>query len=152
MATLTQLDALILKYQTVFDLMPELGVQLTRIDLQGSKVLVQAEAPSEEMKRRIWDQITVVDPMYPDLICEITINPSIARRVISPALIDSEIASRVEDQTYVVQPGDTLEKISHMFYGDPTETRRILEANPNEIDDPNRLEPGIILYIPGLST
>ena len=148
MATLSQFDTLTQKYQTVLDLMPELGVQILRIDLQGDKLLIQAEAPSEEMKRRVWDQIAVVDPMYPDLICEITINPSIARRVISPALIDSEAASRVGDQTYVVQPGDTLQKISHMFYGDPKEAHKLLEANSNEIDDPNRLEPGVMLYIP----
>lgn len=145
MATLTQLDALTQKYRTVLELMPELQVQVTRLELRDGKLLIQAEAPSQEMKRRVWDQIITVDPTYPDLICQITVNSSMPRTV-SPALIGADAQAR--NQTYVVQEGDTLAKISHAFYGDSRQAARILQVNRGQIDDPERLQQGIVLLIP----
>lgn len=146
MATLSQLDALTQKYQTVFDLMPELEVQVNRVELQGDKLLIRATAPSQEMKRRVWDQITTVDPTYPDLVCRIDVDPGAAHHAVSPALIEADIPAHGVE-SYVVQPGDTLAKISHLFYGDATQTDRILAENRDQIDDPERLEAGIVLRI-----
>lgn len=128
--------------------MPELGVQVNYVGLRGDRLLIQAEAPSLEMKNRVWDQITIVDPTYPDLLCNIVVNPSMPMRVASPALIDAEAASLNEDETYVIQAGDTLAGISHRFYGDAGEGRKILDVNRDQIDDPERLQAGVILRIP----
>lgn len=45
-----------------------------------------------------------------------------------------------------VQPGDTMDLLSHQELGDPTKWRRLAEANG--IEDPRRLKPGMILFIP----
>jgi hypothetical protein len=145
---ISALDKLTSKYQTVLDLMPELGVRVHRVELHGEKLLIQAEAPSLEMKNRVWDQISVVDPMYPDLLCQITVNPRLTRRVISPALIEPGMLAHAADETYIIQPGDTLAGISHRYYGDSKEARKILEANRERIADPERLPPGVIITIP----
>jgi hypothetical protein len=63
------------KYRTVLDLIPRLGAHVSTLEIQDGKLLVRGEAPSLEMKHRIWDQIMTVDPLYPDLICEIRVNP-----------------------------------------------------------------------------
>jgi hypothetical protein len=47
-----------------------------------------------------------------------------------------------------VQPGETLDRIAALHYGDPTRWRGIAEGN--DIEDPLDLRPGVLLAIPGL--
>jgi LysM repeat protein len=49
-------------------------------------------------------------------------------------------------RTHQVQVGDTLDRISARYYGDPTQWRHI--ANANAIADPLDLRPGHVLSIP----
>jgi nucleoid-associated protein YgaU len=49
---------------------------------------------------------------------------------------------------YRVRPGDSLPRISALFYGDDGEWSRIFEANRHLLEDPNRLHPGLTLVIP----
>jgi nucleoid-associated protein YgaU len=52
-------------------------------------------------------------------------------------------------ETYEVQSGDTLATISQQFYGDPTQWRRIYDANKDAIGaDPDKLKLGTKLTIP----
>lgn len=50
--------------------------------------------------------------------------------------------------TYIVQPGDTLGKISTRFYGTPNGYLRIYEANRDKLSSPNNVSVGQELYIP----
>jgi hypothetical protein len=47
-----------------------------------------------------------------------------------------------------VQPGETLDRIAALHFGDPTGWRRIADANG--IEDPLALRPGSLVAIPGL--
>ncbi|MFO7936091.1 MAG: LysM peptidoglycan-binding domain-containing protein [Kiritimatiellia bacterium] len=51
-------------------------------------------------------------------------------------------------QTYVVQPGDTLIRISTRFYGDGSEWKRIRNANRGQIGPAGRVRAGQIIIIP----
>jgi nucleoid-associated protein YgaU len=51
-------------------------------------------------------------------------------------------------RTHRVQPGETLDRISAMHYGDATKWRRI--ANANGVEDPLALRAGTVLAIPEL--
>ena len=53
-----------------------------------------------------------------------------------------------EPQTYTVQPGDTLSKISQKFYGDAGRHMEIYYANRDKIEDPDKLDVGWELIIP----
>lgn len=53
-----------------------------------------------------------------------------------------------EQQTYTVQPGDTLSKISKKFYGDANRYMDIFYANRDKIEDPDKLQVGWELTIP----
>ena len=55
-------------------------------------------------------------------------------------------------QIYTAQPGDTLEVIAQRFYNDASQWRRILEANRNQISDPNLMFPVQRLQIPKSET
>ncbi len=52
--------------------------------------------------------------------------------------------------TYVVQRGDTLEKIAERLLGDKAQWKTIHEANRDLIPDPGKLYPGQVLIIPGM--
>ncbi|MFX8999848.1 LysM peptidoglycan-binding domain-containing protein, partial [Acinetobacter baumannii] len=85
---------------------------------------IRGVAPSEEAKNKVWDQIKLIDPNYQDLTCEIT--------------VEEQAAPQAQVQTYTVQPGDTLSKISKQFYGDPDEYMRIFYANRDKLKDPDK--------------
>lgn len=50
---------------------------------------------------------------------------------------------------YVVKKGDTLSTIAQEQYGDANRWREILEANKDQIENPNVIRPGWELDIPG---
>ncbi|TWH99173.1 LysM domain-containing protein [Luteimonas cucumeris] len=52
------------------------------------------------------------------------------------------------EQTYTVQKGDTLSAISKQFYGKASGWNAIFEANRDQLDDPDRIQPGQVLKIP----
>ena len=49
---------------------------------------------------------------------------------------------------YSVRSGDTLAEIAQRFYGDSGRWRAILEANRDQIFDPDRIFPGQVLRVP----
>ena len=51
-------------------------------------------------------------------------------------------------QTYVVKKGDSLSKIAQHHYGNASEWRKIFEANRDQIEDPDLIQPGQMLKIP----
>jgi hypothetical protein len=59
------------KYQSVLNLMQSQGVRVQNLNMEGEKLLIRATAPSVDLKNRVWDQIKLVDPNFPDLIADI---------------------------------------------------------------------------------
>ena len=53
-------------------------------------------------------------------------------------------------RTYIVQPGDTLWKISQEMYGSGGKYMKIFEANTSILDNPDQIRPGQELSIPDL--
>ncbi len=122
------------KYHTALAVMDQEGVRLQNLHLQDDKLFIRGVAPSEEAKNKVWDQIKLIDPNYQDLTCEIT--------------VEEQAAPQAQVQTYTVQPGDTLSKISKQFYGDPDEYMRIFYANRDKLKDPDKIQVGQELVIP----
>ena len=57
-------------------------------------------------------------------------------------------ASGGGDRFYVVERGDSLSKISKMFYGDANRWKRIFDANRDVIRNADLIQPGWKLRIP----
>ncbi len=73
--------------------------------------------------------------------------PTLASPVVSPVASPSAAAS--PEQTYTVEPGDTLLSIAQRFYGDATRWRAIYDANKDVIGaDPDALKVEMKLKIP----
>ena len=128
------------KYDPVVRLMHQLGVQVQTVDLAGGKLRLRGQAPSEDVKNKIWNQIKAVDPLYADLDAEITVGAGAGA---APGT-----AATAGGGSYTVQKGDTLSKISKQYYGDANQYNRIFEANRDQLKDPDRIFPGQVLKIP----
>jgi LysM repeat protein len=133
------------KYQSVQNAITQNQVRLQNLNMQGDKLFIRAEAPSQQAKNRVWDQIKLVDPSYSDLIADISVVETAAPRTQTAG---AGIGGGQQSRTYTVQAGDSLSKISRQFYGNANEYMKIFEANRDRLDDPNRIQPGQQLVIP----
>lgn len=139
------LEQLKQKYASVLEKVKEEGVVLSHLHVQDDKLFMQGAAPSEDAKNAVWNQIKAVDPSYSDLTCDLTVDSSLPQPAHAQAASASGGATE-ETRKYTVQSGDTLSKISHMFYGNSHEYMKIAQANG--IDDPNLIQVGQELEIP----
>ncbi len=146
------LEQLKQKYDSVLSLIQQSGVRLAHVHIQGGKLFVQGEAPSDDVKNKIWDAIKRVDPKYPDLTLDLTVNSSAG----IPAKPDANSGASGAAgsaaggmlQNYIVQPGDSLSTISQNIYGSPGQYMKIFEANRDQLSDPNKIKTGQVLKIP----
>ena len=69
-------------------------------------------------------------------------------RGIDAGLSDSLSKRKGKQETYTVQPGDTMQKIAQAVYGDGSRWKEIFEANRDTISDPNLIQVGQELVIP----
>jgi len=140
-----KLEQLKQKYQSAIDFMKQSGVRLAHVHIEKDKLFIQGEAPSDEVKNRVWDKIKQIDSSYSDLTCDITVNAALA-----PSGGNQKQQGVTDSmQTYVVKSGDTLSKIAKEYYGQATEYMRIFEANRDQLSDPNKIQVGQKLRIPG---
>lgn len=140
-----RLDQLKQKYTSVLNLIQQSGVRLSHVHVQDDKLYIQGEAPSQDVKNRIWDQIKLVDPTYSDLTADLSVstqNPTSQTAAATGATAGGVL------QTYTVQPGDTLSLISQEVYGSAGQYMKIFEANRDQLKDPNKIQTGQILKIP----
>jgi nucleoid-associated protein YgaU len=126
--------------------MQQLGVRLQNINMEGNKLFIRGEAPSDQVKNKIWDQIKLVDATYSDLIADISVAQQQQQAPTMAA--GASVSGGHGQRRYTVQSGDTLSKISKQFYGEPGQYMRIFEANRNVLQDPNKIQPGQELVIP----
>ena len=82
-------------------------------------------------------------------------SPSHSRTPVTPkpispqeAAIDAEKAAKGKVRTYVVQSGDTLVSISKRFYQTSSRWKDILDANQNQLSDPDGLKAGQTIILP----
>jgi nucleoid-associated protein YgaU len=134
------------KYQSVQNAMAQYQVHLQNLNMQGDKLFMRAEAPSQEAKNRVWDQIKIVDASYSDLIADITVQETAPAPQTQTA--GASAGGGPSTTTYTVQAGDSLSKISKQFYGNANQYMKIFEANRNLLSNPNEIKPGQRLIIP----
>jgi len=60
-----------------------------------------------------------------------------------------EQAEKIKPQRFhIVREGETLSKISNLYYGSAGKWQKILDSNRNTITDANKIKPGMKLIIP----
>ncbi|HET8647297.1 MAG TPA: hypothetical protein VFO85_17500, partial [Vicinamibacteria bacterium] len=99
-----QLDTLKQKYQSVLNAMQQAGVRLENVHVEGGKLLIRAEAPSDQVKNQIWNQIKLVNPNWSsELTADISVRPGQG---------GPQGGATAPTRSYTVKAGDTLSKIS----------------------------------------
>ena len=130
------------KYQSVLNAADQQQIQFQNLHVQDNKLFIRATAPSEDAKNKIWDQIKLVNPNADDITADITVKAMAAA---------AGGGSGEGGQTYTVKPGDNLSKISKQLYGDAGEYMRIFYANRDALKDPDKIQVGQVLNVPGRS-
>ncbi len=68
---MTVQDQITQKYQPVFQEMERRQVKVNEMRMEGNKLYVLGQAPSEDAKNKVWDVIKQIDPSYSDLTMDI---------------------------------------------------------------------------------
>lgn len=66
----------------------------------------------------------------------------------NPSVQGTKKPDNKNNRTYVVKQGDTLSLIARKYYGDGNYWRKILDANPGKMSNPDGVKPGMELIIP----
>jgi nucleoid-associated protein YgaU len=132
------LDQLKQKYQPVLDVIQREGGQLQNVNMDGNQLYVKATMPSEQANNHVWDAIKAADPNFADLKHDIEVKEGASQQ--------GQASAAQSGQTYTVQAGDNLSKISKQFYGDANKYQAIVKAN--QLESPDKIRPGQKLIIP----
>ena len=119
------------KYQPLVDAAQAAGVYNLQVRQQGNVMYIDGEAPSESVKKQLWDKYNQLDPDYRS--GDLVLNLNVAAGAASA------------EEEYEVRPGDSLSKIGQQ-YG--VSWKEIYEANRDQIKNPDLIHPGWRLKIP----
>jgi nucleoid-associated protein YgaU len=122
------------KYQSLIDAATNSGVSNLQVRQEGNVLYIDGNAPSEDVKNRLWDVYNRIDPDYRagDLVMNIN------------AIGTSSNEAHAYDE-YTVVKGDSLSKIGEK-YG--VTWKKIYEANTDQVKNPDLIQPGWKLKIP----
>ena len=130
------------------------------LEIEGNQGYLSGEVKEEPRESRLGDTRTIS-------VVEIEFGPREAKKEAveeeaaegeapegEVKLLTTEVAmtavvpdQKEEAQYYVVQKNDTLQKISHKFYGTTRKWNFIYKANKSVLKSPDKLHPGVELLI-----
>src|SRR5687768_14454243 len=127
-------DELKAKYQSVLKVVKDKHVQIANLHMQDNKLFIKGTAPSQEAANAVWDEMKRINPKMDDILADLPIDTSLQASA---------------ERVYKVKAGDTLSKISQQLLGDANKYMLIFEANRDKLKDPDKIQVGQELKIPG---
>ena len=120
------------KYDELIRTARSAGIQNLQVREQENVLYIDGQAPSHEVKQRLWDVYGRIDPNYRS--ADVIMNVGVSSTAAAPSV-----------QEYEVVKGDNLSKIGKRF---GVSWKEIYEANKTLIKDPDLIQPGWKLKIP----
>ena len=119
------------KYSELVNSAKAAGISNLQVREQDNVLYIDGAAPSSDAKQKLWDIYERIDPNYRsgDLIMNITVANTTGAA-----------------KEYTVVKGDSLSKIGKQL---GVKWKDIYEANKDQIKNPDHIEPGWKLKIPG---
>lgn len=150
------------KYVAAISVMNRQDFRVQNIHAEGNKLVIRAEAPSQDASNQFWNTVKKIDANFAsDLAAQITVRPQQQAKPtvtspppspkVTPVSGTAQQASAGQT-TYTVKKGDTLSAISKQFYGNANEYMRIFDANRDQLKDPDKIQIGQVLKIPEKSS
>src|SRR6185503_7352237 len=120
------------KYGDAYILATKLGASNLNAQEDGGHLTISGSLPSKYDVNQVWDKVKEIDPALN--AGDLTLNLTPAR---------SDIYGE-----YEVQSGDSLSAIAKKVTKGALTYQQIFEANKDQLNDPNQIQPGQKLKIP----
>jgi nucleoid-associated protein YgaU len=115
-------------YAYSVDMAQKMG--LTNIEERNGKLHFKGTVATQADANKIWDAIKTIPTWSQDVVADIQARPG------------------GEVRTYTVKAGDSLSKIAKEVLGDANAYPKIFDANRDQLNDPDKIQPGQVLKIP----
>jgi nucleoid-associated protein YgaU len=126
------------KYAHAIQTAKGIGMQGAADEKEG-KLYFHGTVGSQAEVNKIWDAIKTVPDWRNDIVGDIKATGAAA---------PSARPAGGGQSTYTVKAGDTLSRIAKEKLGDPNAYMDIVNANRDQISDPDKIKPGQVLKIP----
>ena len=120
------------KYGDAYVLATNLGGANLNAQEDNGHLTISGTMPTKYDVNQVWDKIKEIDPGLS--AGDLTLNLNASRNDIYGV--------------YEVQSGDSLSAIAKKITNGALSYQKIFEANTDQLDDPNRIQPGQKLVIP----
>lgn len=123
------------KYQSLIDMAHDSGASEVEAHEEGNVLHVRAVVPNQEAKQKLWSEYERLDPgrQAGDLALKVEVTGGEGG------------GGGGGGESYTVQRGDTLSEIGQRL---GVAWREIFEANRDQLNDPDKIQPGQTLRIP----
>ena len=123
------------KYGDAYVLATNLGGTNLNAQEDNGHLTITGAMPTQYAVNQVWDKVKEIDPALS--AGDLTLNLTATR---------SDIHGE-----YEVQSGDTLSGIAKKVTHGKLSYQQIFDANTDQLDDPNKIQPGQTLKIPNFS-
>jgi len=126
------------KYSYAVQTAKDLRMQGSADEREG-KLYFKGTTQTQEEANKIWDAIKTIPDWKNEVVADIKATGGGAG------------AGGGGSQTYTVKSGDTLSKIAKEHLGDANAYMDIYNANKDQLTDPDKIKPGQVLKMPGVT-
>ena len=125
------------KYSYAVQTAKDLRMQGSADEREG-KLYFKGTTQTQEEANKIWDAIKTIPDWKNEVVADIKATGGGA-------------GAGGGSQTYTVKSGDTLSKIAKEHLGDANAYMDIYNANKDQLTDPDKIKPGQVLKMPGVT-
>jgi nucleoid-associated protein YgaU len=128
------------KYKYAIDTAKQFKMQGSADERDG-KLHFHGTVNTQDEANKIWDAIKTIPDWSKEIVADI-------KATGSSAPPQQHAAAQPAQRTYTVKAGDTLSKIAKELLGDANAYHDIFNANRDQLNDPDKIQPGQVLKIP----